>query len=455
MTTAATLEVRSESRARATLLVVGTASVLSALDLFVVNVAFSSLRASFPGTTNQSLSWVLSAYSILFAAVLVPAGRLADRYGRKRVFRVGLAVFGLASAACALAPSVGILVAARALKGVGAAMMVPTSLGLLLAAYPRERHAPIVAIWGATGSVAAALGPVIGGALVEVSWRLVFLINVPIAALATWRSARLDDDGRRTATAAPDLFGSAALAAGISALVAALSYGPEWGFASAPFLTTVAASVVLLAWFVHRCRTHPSPALDLGMFRSGPFLAATVGMGIFYAGFAMMLLGGTLFLTSIWRFRALAAGAGFALGPLSAVVSALVAGRRKAAPRTLVLLGAACFVVASLWWWSTLGASPAWTPTYLPSLVLYGAGAGAAQTGFLTGGTSALRATEYATGSAVLNTSRQLGAAIGVALFVTLSKGAATAADFRSVWLAIAACAVLGAGAMTTGRRAG
>lgn len=445
MSATATAELGAERRGTETLLIVGTASVLSALDLFVVNVAFSSLRASFPGTTNQTLSWVLSAYSILFAAVLVPAGRLADRYGRKRVFRLGIAVFGLASAACALAPTVAALVVARALKGVGAAMMVPTSLGLLLAAHPRERHTQMVAIWAATGSIAAALGPVLGGALVALSWRLIFLINVPLAAWATWRSGWLVDTAPREATAVPDLVGSAALVAGLAALVAGISYGPEWGLNSPRLLGTLASALVLLLWFLWRCAHHPSPALDLRMFRSGPFFAATLGMGVFYVGFAMMLLGATLFLSGVWSWTALAAGGGIGGGPMMAVVSALVAGRRNLAPRRLVLLGAAAFIAASLWWWWRLDANAGWLTDFLPGLLVYGLGAGVAQTGFLSGGTAALPPADYATGSAVLNTSRQLGAAVGVALFVALSKTATTPGDFFPVWLSIAVCALAAA----------
>lgn len=435
------------------LLVVGTANVLSTLDLFVVNLAFSSLHRSFPGTTNQALSWVLSAYSILFAAVLVPAGRMGDRYGRKRVFRIGLVVFGVASAMCALAPDVAALVAARALKGVGAALMVPSSLGLLLASSPRDKHTKMVAIWSATGSVAAALGPVVGGALVELSWRLIFVINVPLAALAVWQSARLEDSPRST-SAPPDLLGSVLLVLGIGALAIAVTYAPEWGFLSTASLGAALGSVVLLGAFVRRCLRHPSPALDLRIFRSKAFLGATMGMAIFYAGFAIMLLGGTLFLTSVWGWNPLRAGEAFAIGPATAVVSALTAARLGVAPRRLVLFGSACFLAASVYWWRFLDAEPAWLAHYLPASMLFGAGAGVAQTGFIAGGTGALPASDYATGSAVLTTARQIGAALGVAIFVALAGTATMPSQYASAWLAIAVLASVGAACGAWARRA-
>ena len=132
------LDARSStnSLSKLTLTVVAAGSLLSALDLFIVNIAFPSIRHSFPGASNQSMSWVLSAYSIAFAAMLVPGGRMGDRFGRRMLFRIGLIVFAIASAGCALAPNVPILIAARTLKGVGAALMIPSSIGLLLAAYP-------------------------------------------------------------------------------------------------------------------------------------------------------------------------------------------------------------------------------------------------------------------------------------------------------------------------------
>ncbi|HVK69117.1 MAG TPA: MFS transporter [Polyangium sp.] len=427
----------SKPRPLETLLVVGTASVLSSLDLFVVNIAFSSIKESFPDTTNQALSWVLSVYSILFAAMMIPSGRLADRYGRKRVFRLGLVVFGIASAACALAPSIAMLVLARAIKGVGAAMMVPTSLGLVLAAYPRDQHTQMVGVWAATGAVAAALGPVVGGALVHLDWRLIFLINVPLVAVATWRSKGLVDTDYGGGDT-PDLWGSSLLALGIGAIVAAISYAPEWGFASPRFVLTTFVGVVLLAWFVWRCRTSSSPALDLRLFRIPTFVVATIGMGCFYIGFAMMLLGGTLFLTSVWRWDTLVAGAGFAWGPATAAVTALVAGRRNVSPRYATILGGCLFVLASFWWYAMLDEAPAWPTHFLPASILFGAAAGIAQTGFLAGGTASLPPSEYATGTAILNTARQLGGAVGVALFVALTGTATLASQYAPAWLAIA-----------------
>ena len=167
-----------------TALIVLTGVFLSSLDLFIVNIAFPSISATIHGESLSSLSWVLSAYTIVFAAVLVPAGRWADRAGRKRAFLLGLAIFTTASALCAVSPSLGFLIGARVLQAIGGALMLPTSLGLLLPAFGPERKGAAIGLWSAVGGAAAALGPPIGGLLVQASWRWVFLVNLPFAVLA-------------------------------------------------------------------------------------------------------------------------------------------------------------------------------------------------------------------------------------------------------------------------------
>src|ERR1700727_1706213 len=174
-----------------TSLIVLTGVFLSSLDLFIVNIAFPSISASYHGESLSSLSWVLSAYTIVFAAALIPAGRWADRAGRKRAFLLGLAIFTTASALCALSPSLEFLIGARVLPAVGGALMLPTSLGLLLAAFGPARKGAAIGLWSGLGGAAAAFGPPIGGLLVEASWRWVFLVNLPLSVLALVFGVRL------------------------------------------------------------------------------------------------------------------------------------------------------------------------------------------------------------------------------------------------------------------------
>src|SRR3954465_13419810 len=220
-------------RARVTA-IVSVGVFVASLDLFIVNIAFPDIQRDFDGTSLAGLSWILNAYAIVFAALLVPAGRWADRAGLKRGFLGGLALFTLASVIAAAAPSVELLVAARGLQAIGAAFMVPTSLGLLIPESPAERRAAVVALGAAAGGVAAAAGPPIGGLLVEASWRWIFLINLPVGVAALWWASRVLREGREDeGSPRPDLLGAAVLAAGIGTLTLAIVKGPAWGWDSA------------------------------------------------------------------------------------------------------------------------------------------------------------------------------------------------------------------------------
>src|SRR4051812_39863928 len=179
------------ARRGAVLAVLSLAAFMASLDLFIVNVAFDDIGRDFGGTPLSDLSWVLNGYAIVFAALLIPLGRLADRYGRKAGFLLGLGVFTAASLACALCTDLWPLVVARLLQAAGAAALTPASLGLLLSVFPPERRVGAVRVWAATGALAAAAGPVVGGLLVEASWRWVFVVNVPVGVLALVAAVRV------------------------------------------------------------------------------------------------------------------------------------------------------------------------------------------------------------------------------------------------------------------------
>src|SRR4051812_39688588 len=235
------------------LLVTAVAVFMAFLDVTIVNVAFPSIEKAFPSTSLAGLSWVLNAYNIVFAALLVPAGRLADLLGRRRMFFVGMGLFLLASALCGLAWSVGLLVSARVLQAAGAAVLVPTSLGLLLPEFPLERRASATALWGAVGAVAAATGPSLGGLLIEwSSWRLVFFVNL-VLGVAAWVPARrlLVETRDPDRGAVPDLLGIVLLASGVGTLSLAIVQAPSWGWGSARVVAAfvlAAASLVLFVW---------------------------------------------------------------------------------------------------------------------------------------------------------------------------------------------------------------
>lgn len=423
--------------------IVSTGVVLATLDQFIVNVAFPSIERSLGGSIG-TLSWVLNGYSIVFAALLVPAGRIADRSGRKRGFLAGVAVFTLASALCAAATNVGLLIAARALQGIGAAVMIPSSLGLLLAAYPPERRAGAVRAWAAVTGASAALGPVVGGLLVEASWRWVFLVNVPIGigALAVGRRFLPDVPPERGPM--PDLLGAGWLAGSIALLSLGLVEGPAWGWSSGRVVWSLAGAFVLAIAFVVRCRNHESPVVELSLLRMRRFAAATAATFVYSAGFAAMLLSSIVWLQAAWGWTPLHAGIAFAPGPLMVPIFSIVGGRliARVGPGVTAAVGCAVFGLGVLSWVDRVQLAQHWAAAILPGALLVGVGVGLTLPTLVGVASTSVPPERFATGSGVVTTARQIGFTLGVAVLVavlgTPARGPEQLHAFRHGWIAAA-----------------
>lgn len=407
------------------LMVTSVGVFMASLDLFIVNIAFPDLAADFPGTSLSGLSWVLNAYAIVFAALLVPAGRVADRVGRKRVFVTGLLVFAGSSALCAAAPSVPFLVGARILQAAGGALMIPTTLGLILPAFPPEQRPVAVASWSAVSGVAAALGPPLGGLLVQLNWRWIFLVNVPIGLLATLLAVRVLDEVRAPEDGRPDLLGAGELALGIGLLTLGIVKGPDWGWASPRELAAFAGAAALAVAFVRRSARHAAPVIELPLLRVRSFAVANLAATVFFAGFGSMLLAGVLLLTEVWGYSALNAGLAMSPGPLAAAALAIPSGRigARIGQRWVAAIGGLSFAASFAWLLATVGPTPEYAATFLPGFMLGGAGVGMALGTLPAAATAALPPSRFATGSAVFGMARQLGTAIGVAVLVALLGG--------------------------------
>jgi EmrB/QacA subfamily drug resistance transporter len=407
-------------------------------DLFIVNVALPAMGRTFAGASLGDLSWVLNGYAIVFAALLVPAGRLADHYGRRRCFLAGVAVFTLGSAACAVAPGLTVLIAARVLQAVGAAMIVPTSLGLLLPAYPRRQHSLVVGIWAGVAAIAATSGAPLGGLLVEASWRWIFLVNVPIgiAALIGGRAV-LPEIRAEHGARLPDGVSVAAVLAAITLVTLATVEGPQWGWTSAREVALYAAAAITTAVAVRRTLVHPHAVIEARLFASAEFSVATVAIFLFSAGFAAFLLVTVLLLQDDWGWSALAAGLGIAPGPAMAAMLAVSSGRIAArfGRRPAAIAGPLCMAAAAAWWLAVLPAHPDYVTGFLPGMLIGGIGAGLS-TAPLLAAASTLPPDRATTGSAVLNMARQVGSALGVAITVVLvgTIVPGTLADFRRCW---------------------
>jgi EmrB/QacA subfamily drug resistance transporter len=433
------------------LLVTAVAVFMSFLDVTIVNIAFPDIRASFPEASLSSLSWILNAYSIVFAAALVPAGRLADRFGRRRFFFLGLFVFLGASVVCGAAGSVDVLVAARSVQALGGAMLVPASLGLLLPEFPLERRATATALWGATGAVAAAAGPSLGGLLVEwQGWRAVFFVNLLIGLPALLPARRLLRESREPQTIFPDALGAVLLGSGVGALALGIVQGPQWGWGSARIVGAFAASAVLLVLFVYRSARHRAPVIELSLFRVRSFAVANAGGFLFATGFYALLLCNVLFLTGVWHYSILRAGVALTPGPLMAALAAPIGGRLsdRFGQRVVAVPGSLLFATGALLFALRTGAEPSFAADFLPANMIGGFGIGLTFAAFGSAAVAELPRNRYATGGAINNCIRQIGAVLGISILIVLL-GTPTAPNalqvFHRAWTLIACTGVAAA----------
>jgi EmrB/QacA subfamily drug resistance transporter len=431
------------------LAVTSVAVFMALLDVTIVNIAFPDIRTSFPRDSFGDLSWILNGYNIVFAAALVPAGRLADRIGRKRMFICGVLVFLAASALCGVSVSVPMLVAARLIQALGGAILTPTSLSLILPEFPVSQRATATALWTATGAVAAATGPSLGGVLVNwQGWRAVFFVNLLIGLPALLPARRLLRESRDTnADRRPDGLGAALLALGVAALALAIIKGPGWGWLSGGVIGGFTATALALALFVVRSARHSAPVIELGLFRVRSFAIANAGGFVFSIGFFALLLCNVLFLTTVWHYSILGAGAALTPGPITAAVTAPVAGRLadRFGQRAIAVPGGLLFAAGSALFILRTTATADYLTVFLPAALLGGAGIGLSVPAFGSAAVAELPRSRFATGVAITSCFRQIGAVVGIAALVAVL-GAPSAGNpmsaFHRCWAMVASAGI-------------
>ena len=432
----------------ATFAVCALCSYIATLDMSIVNVAFPEIASSFPDVGRGSISWVVTAYSIMFGSLLVVCGRTADRVGRRRMLQAGLGTFAVGSVICAVAPGLGVLIAGRAVQGVGGALLMPASLGLLLASFPATRRNQAMAWVGAAGALGVASGPTLGALLVSgFGWRSAFWVNVPVCAALVVVAARTIREPARQATPRPDVAAAVLITLAVASLVWGISRAEEQGWSDTGVLGLLVGSVILVSAVVRRSLRHPVPLLPPSLFADRTFSVANAATFVFGAAFAANILNNVLFLRVVWSYSVVRAGLFSVLAPVVVAVTSIIAGRvmKSVGFRTLLIPGQVLFAAVVIGQATLLGTDPTPWTRWLPLMLLLGISIGLTFPVMSAAAVSTLSPVHFALGGAVNNTFRQVGSAVGVALVVTMQATASGIDGHRAGWYLVAGCGLLAA----------
>ncbi len=409
------------------------------LDALIVIVAFPTITRAFAGAPVTDVSWVVNAYTIVYAALLVPAGGLADRFGRKRLFLAGVGVFTAFSVLSGFAPSLDLLIAFRVLQAVGGAFLSSTGLALTLAAFPRERRVLAVTLVGAVGALAVAIGPTIGAAIVQYwDWRGIFFVNLPVGLLAGIAGARVLRESREESRARrPDPAGIALLVAGAALGTYGIIESGPLGWTDPSAFAPVLAGLGLLGLLALEVRRSRSPVVDPGLFRDRNFFVANVGLFVFSIGFAALFFSTVYFLTLVWHYSLLTTG--LVMIPPALVVAALapLAGRLSVrfGHRSVAVPGGLLFAAGQAVLWSRVSPTPDYLGLWFPTSLLTGVGIAFVLPVLTSAFAQNLPSGEYAVGSGVGVAFRQFGTVVGAALAISyLADPSRTLAPFDHLW---------------------
>ncbi len=348
-------------------------SAMAFIDGTVVHIALPAIQSSVNATFGE-LQWVVNVYTLLLGALILVGGALGDRVGRRRIFMIGISLFAVASVLCGLAPNATSLIAARALQGVGGALLVPQSLAIIAASFPQDQRGRAIGLWAGFAALTTALGPVLGGAFIDLlSWRAVFWINLPIAALTLWLAARYVPESRDSATAASlDLSGTALVVIGLGALTYGLTAWPERGVADLMVSGSLGLGVIALVAFVIVEGRVRAPMMPLSLFRSARFSAANLITLFLYFALSGMLFLVPFNLIQLQGYTALETGMallpfGLVMGLFSSLAGRLI---DKVGPRVPLVTGP-LIVAASCAWLAWTGLSGGyWNGVFGPIFLL-------------------------------------------------------------------------------------
>ena len=428
----------------AVLAVCALSMFLVGLDTTIVNIGLPTIGRKLGATTN-GLEWIVDAYTIVLASLLIASGATADRYGRRRVFQFGLGVFGAASLLCAAAPSIAVLVVARCIQGVGASMLSPVALGIVVNALPDPRErARAIGVWASVFGLSMAAGPVTGGALIAaLGWRSLFWINTPVIVIALVSSALVLPESRSGHQRRLDLPGQILLTVVIGVLVAVLIEGPRVRWTSPVAWFGYAVVVVSAALFLLVERRARQPLMELALFRRPALATAVLGAVAVFAALNLSLLLNTLYLQRARGWSALVAGTATLPMALGAMVCAPLAGRlvARTGPRRPLVLAAVFMTAGGLALVRLADTTP--VALLLSAYLLIGIGFGFANAPITNTAVSGLPPQRAGVAGAITSTARQVGSALGIAAagaIVTNQPASRLAQTSHLGWFAVAAC---------------
>ena len=419
------------------------------MDVTIVNVALPAIQQDLHATLS-GLQWILDAYTLVVATLLMLSGSLSDRFGRRRVFQIGLVLFTAGSLLCSLAHTIGQLIGFRALQGLGASMLNPVALSIIANAFPeRKARAQAVGVWGAVAGVSLAIGPLIGGALTQaVGWRSIFWINLPIGLTAVALAARFVPESKAPRARAFDPVGQLLVFAGLASLTTAVIEGPHTGWTSSTIVGLFVTAGAALALFVLYEPRRKDPLLDLRFFRSIPFSSATLLALCAFASFAGFLFLNALYLQQARGFSAFHTGLCTLPLALLMMVSAPLSGRLVGRHGTLpsLLAAGAAFLLSTLMLTRLSSETP--LALLLLAYALFGLALGMVNPAITNNAVAGMPLSQAGVAAAIASTGRQVGAALGVAVAGTVvaashAKGLDFTQATHPIWWIMTGCGAL------------
>lgn len=444
------------------LVLVSIGDFMAYLDAPVVSVAFPSIQESYNHTTASTMAWVLDAYLIGFAALLVLAGALADRLGRRKLFLAGLWVLAAGSLACAVAPSVETLIAARVVQAIGAAFVIPGGIGLMLEEFGSSERKTAIGIVAAIVGLGVAASPTVGGIVVDLlDWRWIFYLGTAVVVVAAFAAhSMLEKDKPANAEAKlPDGLGAVLQTIALTLIVLAVLKRSEWGTTDPRTVLALLGGLAALAWFVRRCFTQETPLIDADYFRNRTFAFANLSVLVFSIGFFAATITSVFFMQGVWGYSVLEAGLTFAPGAAVAALVSGVAGKMAERYGSWTISAPGCVIagLGLLLLATSTDQSRAFVSQWLPGQLIYSVGVGLALTGLVGAALTSVSEDQFATASGINAALRQVGGALGVAIAiatVTTIFGADLLAQCQDA-LVISAGAMFVAAVLALGLRIG